>query len=449
MCRSETAAKFPFAIVSDDGVLRMRGLGLLLVRIAWITIVLPMYTLLIVTIPSYFVSLHELHPPSRQAFTVQLTVIDLPLLQSLGLSLDTYALIMLLSSLLLQLCYAAVGIVLFWRRSDDRAALLTSFALMMLPFGFSDITLHTLPADWLWLIPVLSALGNASLLSCGYVFPDGQFVPRWTRWLLLALLIYWLVVAIFPSWQIDQSWLSLTIFLGFAVSTLLVQLYRYRYVSTPRQRQQTRWAIFGVVIAVAGNVIPRLLYYLVFSPLSHGSPLAFALEVNLIMYSMLGIPFTVGIAILSSHLWDIDVIINRTLVYVALTTTLVLLYIALVFAMQFLLHDIISQAWNSEVAIIGSTLAIAALFQPLRHYLQQVIDRHFYRRKYNAARTLAALSATLRDEVDVRQLSEQIRAVVEETVQPTHVSLWLRSFEQPKKSQSLLPPRSDKEEELS
>jgi hypothetical protein len=447
MGQSEAAAKFSFAIASDDEVLRMRGLGLLLARIAWIAVVVPIYILLIVTVPSYFASLHKLHSPSGQVFTVQLTAADLPLLQSLGLSLDIYALIMLLSSLLLQICYAAVGIVLFWRRSDDRAALLTSFALMMLPFGFSDVTLQTLPSDWLWLIPVVSALGNASLLSCGYVFPDGQFVPRWTRWLLLALLIYWLVVAIFPSWQIDQSWFSLTLFLGFVVSTLLAQLYRYRYVSTPRQRQQTRWAIFGVVLAVAGNIVPRLLYYLVFSPLSHGSPLAFALEVNLIMYSLLGIPFTVGIAILSSHLWDIDVIINRTLVYVALTATLVLVYIILVFAMQLLLHDIISQAWNSEVAIIGSTLAIAALFQPLRHHFQQVIDRHFYRQKYNAARTLATLSATLRDEVDLNQLSEQLRAVVEETVQPTHVSLWLRGFEQPKKSQPLLQPRSDKEEE--
>jgi hypothetical protein len=164
---------------------------------------------------------------------------------------------------------------------------------------------------------------------------------------------------------------------------------------------------------------------------------------------MLGIPFTVGIAILSSHLWDIDVIINRTLVYVALTTTLVLVYIILVFVMQLLLHDIISQAWNSEVAIISSTLAIAALFQPLRHHLQQAIDRHFYRQKYNAARILATLSATLRDEVDLNQLSEQLRAAVEETVQPTHVSLWLRGFEQPKKSQPLLQPYSDNEEKRS
>src|SRR5207302_2564146 len=128
--------------------------------------------------------------------------------------------------------------------------------------------------------------------SCAFVFPDGQFVPRWTRWLALALLGYWLIVAIFPSWQIDQSWFSLTLFFGFTVSALWAQLYRYRYVSTPRQRQQTRWAIFGVVITVACNIVPRLLYYLVLSPLSHGSPLAFALEIELIMYPMLAIPAT-------------------------------------------------------------------------------------------------------------------------------------------------------------
>jgi len=225
-------------------------------------------------------------------------------------------------------------------------------------------------------------------------------------------------------------------------------LYRYRYVSTPRRRQQTRWAIFGVVITVASNIVPRLLYYLVLSPLSHGSPLAFALEIELIMYPMLAIPATLGIAILSSHLWDIDVIINRTLVYGTLTTTLALVYVIMVFAIQFLLHGMINRAFNSEVSIVGSTLAIAGLFQPLRHRLQQAIDRRFYRRKYNAARTLAALSATLRDEVNLSQLREQLLTVVEETMQPTQVSLWLCKSEQSEKQKLwLFPKLEDLEEE--
>jgi hypothetical protein len=118
-------------------------------------------------------------------------------------------------------------------------------------------------------------------------------------------------------------------------------------------------------------------------------------------------------------------LINRTLVYGTLTVLLALVYVGLIFALQFLLRGIISQ--NNNVAIVVSTLAIAALFQPLRHRIQAIIDRRFYRRKYNAAKTLEAFSATLRNEVDLGQLREQLLNVVQETMQPAHVSLWLRS----------------------
>src|SRR2546430_15611010 len=128
------------------------------------------------------------------------------------------------------------------------------------------------------------------------------------------------------------------------------------------------------------------------------------------------VPFVFGTAILRYGLWDIDVLINRTLVYGTLTAILALVYF----------RDLTSQVASSPLIIVGSTLAIAALFQPLRRRIQRAIDRRFYRRKYDAAKTLAHFSAILRDEADLNQLSEQLVEVVEETMQPAHVSLWLR-----------------------
>ena len=165
-------------------------------------------------------------------------------------------------------------------------------------------------------------------------------------------------------------------------------------------------------------------------PLSQGTLLIAALEVLLVTCSMLVIPPTLGIAILHSRLWDIDVIINRTLVYAVLTAILALVYFGSIVVLQSLVNVLTGQlslGSQSPLVIVASTLAIATLFQPLRRRIQAIIDRRFYRSKYDAARTLAAFSATLRDEVDLDQLREALLKVVQETMQPSHVSLWLKT----------------------
>ncbi len=140
---------------------------------------------------------------------------------------------------------------------------------------------------------------------------------------------------------------------------------------------------------------------------------------------LMGVPVATGIAILKYRLYDIDVIIRRTLIYSTLTVLLVLLYLGSIMVLQVLLRPLVGT--DSELATVASTLAIAALFQPLRRRIQAVIDRHFYRRKYDAAQVLAAFSATARDEVDLDQLSGELLAVVVETLHPTQVSIWLRA----------------------
>jgi hypothetical protein len=152
------------------------------------------------------------------------------------------------------------------------------------------------------------------------------------------------------------------------------------------------------------------------------------------------IPLSIGVAILRSRLFDIDSIINRTLVYGTLTVLLALVYLGAIIGLQALLQGFTA---GNQLAIVGSTLLIAALFQPLRHGIQHSIDRRFYRRKYDTARTLTAFSATLRNEVDLDHLSEQLVEIVHETMQPTHVSLWLCSPEQDPQQTTRLLPRID------
>jgi hypothetical protein len=220
-------------------------------------------------------------------------------------------------------------------------------------------------------------------------------------------------------------------------SLVIAQLYRYRYVSNRVERQQTKWIVYGftanTAVFVAGFlptlIFPQSLYSLVFT---------LVYLCTLFLY-----PFTIGIAILRYRLWDIDFLINRTLVYVTLTRILALVYVGSIIALQALLRELFNQ--TSDVAIIVSTLVIAALFQPLRRRIQSVIDRRFYRRKYNAARTLAAFTATLQNEVDLNQISEDIIAVVQETMQPSHVSLWLRNTESSNGRNTRLLPEIDEE----
>jgi signal transduction histidine kinase len=369
---------------------QLRGGWLICGRLLWLVIVVPSYALFVANVPAYFASLHLLRAPNMQTFSVQLIPGDVQALQSMGLSVDFYAMGMVVVSLLFQFSYALVGILIFWRRSEYTIALLTSFSLMMLPFGFAYLTLQALPSTWSWSIPFLNSLGNASVLLCAYVIPDGRFAPRWIRWVALVMLGYWIAVALVPSWELGRSLPSLVLFCGFCIGAVLVQVYRYRHVSTPRQRQQTKWLIFGISIAVASNIAARLLYYFVLLPLLGGSPLAAALELTLIMLSLLVIPATFGIALFFSHLWDIDIIINRTLVYGALTASAVGIYVLVVGG----LGELLQVRGNLVLSLLATGL-IAVLIQPLHSRLQRAVNHLLYGERDEPYKVISRLGQRL------------------------------------------------------
>jgi hypothetical protein len=160
------------------------------------------------------------------------------------------------------------------------------------------------------------------------------------------------------------------------------------------------------------------------------TPIWITLIFNLVLISFAGIPTAIGIAVLKYRLYDIDIVINRALVYGSLTLTLAAVYFGGVVGTQAVFRAITGQEQQPQLAIVISTLAIAALFGPLRRRIQNVIDRRFYRRKYDAARILGDFGARLREDVDLQTLNDDLLEVVRETVQPAHVSLWLRDREE-------------------
>ena len=202
----------------------------------------------------------------------------------------------------------------------------------------------------------------------------------------------------------------------------MAQLYRYARVSDAIQRQQTKWVVFGVAVAVAGllTTIFTVGAAVDLPPEEVGPKM---LSMLLMDAFALFIPLSIGVAVLRARLFDIDVVINRTLVFGSLTATLVALYFGGIVLLQRVF--VLLTGEKSTLAVVASTVLIAALFNPLRRRIQCFIDRRFYRRKYDARKTLEALSAKLRDETDFDALNAELVGVINETMQPAHVSLWL------------------------
>jgi hypothetical protein len=214
--------------------------------------------------------------------------------------------------------------------------------------------------------------------------------------------------------------LYLTLPLLLLVSGMAV-IVRFRR-STGDERQQIKWFAYAVGVMV---VLFTLWLSLELAGLVSVTSLAFTVPLT-------GLPIAAGIAILKYRLYDIDVVINRTLVYGSLTAMLALVYFGGVAATQAIFQALTSQQEPPQLAIVVSTLVIAALFNPLRKRIQSFIDRRFYRSKYDARKTLEAFSAKLRDETDLEALNNELVGVVRETMQPVHVSLWLRPELPPK-----------------
>jgi hypothetical protein len=300
---------------------------------------------------------------------------------------------------------------------------------------------------WMW-VPAVGLIGTYLLL----LFPDGRLLNRKWRplaWLCGAeMVLLSVVVFLTPGpllslsgarnpfgleglpWVAAAFYVLLVLLPVCVLASALSLLLRYRR-SGGEVRQQIKWiafaaSFFGLVFL--GNLVRSL-------GLSEDAPPGLWQYVNIL--SGAGIPTAIGFAVLRYRLYDIDIIINRALVYGSLTATLVVVYFGSVTATQALLRTLTSQEELPQLVVVTSTLVIAALFNPLRRRIQSFIDRRFYRSKYDARKTLEAFSIKLRDTTDLQTLNNDLVGVVAETMQPAHVSLWLRSDPEPEAKNAL------------
>ena len=401
---------------------RLQGPWLAFLRLTWIILSIFALFLFIESLPVYFSS-------QLKSYTVG------------------YAVFLLALGIFVALVWFIIALLIFWRKSNDWLALLVSFMLVLQGAGTTIYPLDSIPSIWLLPAVILNSLAFILLSLAFCLFPNGRFVPRWIGWLAVMFTVVWLGALmvdffdLFPNIFNQLFSFALYCFLG---GFVVAQIYRYHAVSSRTERQQTKWIVFGV-IATYLIEFAFTLGSALFPSFFSTSSLANVILIPIGNVVPILIPLSFGFAILHSRLWEIDVIIHRTLVYGTLTVLLAMVYFGVVISLHSLLHLLTGQVLDSPLVIVGSTLLIAALFQPLRHHIQNIIDRRFYRRKYDAVRTLEAFSADLRNEVDLNTLTKRLIAVVEETMQPTHLSLWLRKPEASNEKITRLLPRIDEE----
>lgn len=407
---------------------RWQEKGLYLAR--WLVIGFAIFQLVvalagIAKFPAY-VSQHTNEFTPNDSWTPEETKIAL---QTLGWSSQTIGWIDFSSNIFtFVICYS-LGFLLLRRKSQNAFSLFLALVFFFVG-GFSGSILKpaTIEVPVLQFIfhDILGAISWQLFFIIFYLFPDGKPVPGWSRWVILAWLIF-MVLGVTPLADTKAfNSIGVVFGIGFVLFAIGSQVYRQWKHSSAIQVQQTKWVVYSLVVF--------FLILIPLSPMTFREPslqtigrdlviaVLFDFLLTLFLFAILG---SILIAILRYRLYEIDRIISRTLVYSLLTGLLGLVYFGSVALLQGLVP---TESGNpSPVIIVVTTLAIATLFNPLRIRLQNIIDRRFYRQKYDSEKALADFAAAARNETDLGSLSSRLNTTIEETLQPEQVSLWLSS----------------------
>jgi hypothetical protein len=286
-------------------------------------------------------------------------------------------------SLALALGFWVIGAILFWKSSGQLIALFASVAILTFGTMQAD-TIHWLADAHPWLdlpVALVYFVGAASFFVFFCMFPDGRLVPRWTRWAAVAWIIYWLVDSFFPDSPVGpRSWplvIDASLFLGLIGSLVVAQIYRYRRVSGPEEKQQTKWVVFGFTVYIVILVVVLVIGW-IFSLTRPGIPQVFhdLISATVIVLSTLLMPLSIGVAILRYRLWDIDLIIRRSLVIGPLLTILTVVFeLANLLLLPFIFRFIPGIDDSSSIKTVLSVVIVVALFRPLHARLDAGVNR--------------------------------------------------------------------------
>ena len=311
--------------------------------------------------------------------------------------------------------------IIIWRGGNRVVSFVTATMLVTVgPYLISGVNNTAAEIEGLRVLNALLVIvGLISLIGFLFTFPNGRVFPRWSRVAAPVLIIAGVLAAINDIFAAQTTITSLSLIMFTFLLGIAVQIQRYIVISTAEERQQLRW----IVVGLSGMLVAGLLWFV-------GQVLlGISLEENLIVFIpsillTLLFPTSIAVAILRYRLWDIDLIIQRTIQYAVLTVLLGGVYFGLVLLSQNTFVALTGQ--ESTLAVVISTLAIAALFTPVRRRVQRFLDRAFFRQRYDAERTLAQFADAVRDEVDIDDVQAELVRAVNETMQPESIGLWLR-----------------------
>lgn len=389
---------------------------LLIARAVWPLMAILTVGMFLASLPARYMQL--LNPSGDVRVGLALPVLDPA---ELSTSPQFYASYNLALEVLYALLFFAVALVIFWRVRNDRMALFASFVL--LTFGTASTpTMQALAEPqtaWYMLPTTLGVVAELSIGAFIFLFPDGRFAPRWTLWPFVLWAAHY-SLNLFPTSPFyPEKWppvLHSLLWLVVAVSAAFSLVYKYRHVLGPVQREQTRWVVFGMVVGVLGAVASSLPTMLLGPPRHLGHPWSVFHELVHVplLYSFLAlIPLTIGISIVHYRLWDIDIIINRTLVYLPLTGILAGLYSASMVLFQKLSVAITGE--RSDAAVVLTTLVIASVFTPVKEKVQTVVDKS-YKQARDPARKLKMFNKQMESFIEMIDVQELMRRALDEVV---------------------------------